>query len=59
MDDFKKIVEQAILNHLILELAKTCKNNEDDSCDGCILSKYDCTIPDLNYDIEKGDFYYE
>ena len=50
----EKIVEQAILNHAILNTLKICKDKKDISCDGCILSIYDCPFPDLNYNLEKG-----
>lgn len=54
----KKIAEQAILNHAILNTVKICKNKENDTCDGCLLSEYDCPFIDLKYDLKK-EFSYE
>lgn len=54
----KKIVEQAILNRAILNTVKICKNKENDTCDGCLLSEYDCPFIDLKYDLKK-EFSYE
>lgn len=47
----KKNVEQAILNHAILNTVKLCK--KVNTCNGCLLSDYDCPISDLAYDLEK------
>ena len=47
----RKIVEQAILNHAILNTVKLCKNKQDDSCD-------DCPFIDLKDTLEK-EFSYE
>lgn len=48
-----KCIEHTILNNAILSAVKICNNMEDNCCDGCILSDYDCPFIDLKHDLEK------